>query len=249
VEMMTDDDNGATLAMLALGQRLQQVFVGRILMVRKLVQEQDVRFDCAGPRHRETLTLPAGEAQSRLLFIPGKADGGHCRFTAPVRDFSGNATPSEGQRDVVQDRRLEKPDVLLNVPDLPPKVCASGTIQSGPISPIDEGLARAGWLQPEQEAQDGRLSRPRRAEDDDEGAARPTEVHPLKERTAFQGHRDLSQGELRRIACAGDSEVGQPVIPPHRSSRMSAASAVDATCRCDAQTLAPRAGADEAGTP
>src|SRR5437879_13893362 len=111
-------------------------------------------------------------------------DGGHFRFTAPVLDFTGNATPSEGQCDVVQDRRLEKPDVLLNVPDLLPNVCASGAIQSGPLSPIDEGLPSAGWLQPEQEAQDGRLSRPGRAEDDDEGAARQGAVHPRQDRTA-----------------------------------------------------------------
>ena len=37
IQAMTDDDNRATQTMKAVGQGLQQVFVGRILMVRKLV--------------------------------------------------------------------------------------------------------------------------------------------------------------------------------------------------------------------
>ena len=37
IQTMTDDDNGATQTMKAVGQGLQQVFVGWILMVRELV--------------------------------------------------------------------------------------------------------------------------------------------------------------------------------------------------------------------
>src|SRR3989449_6251979 len=37
IQTMTDDDNRATQTMKVVGQGLQQVFVGRILMVRKLV--------------------------------------------------------------------------------------------------------------------------------------------------------------------------------------------------------------------
>ena len=126
--------------------------------------------------------------------------------------------PSEGQRDIVEGGRLEQPDLLLHIPDPLPNLRASGSTQSGPLSPSDQRLPRAGMLQPEQEAQDGRLPRPRRSEDDDEGAARQAKVHALKERTAFQVDPDPSQCEFRRIACAILVEVGQPVIPPRRSS-------------------------------
>src|SRR5207244_5896521 len=106
--------------------------------------------------------------------------------SAIVRAVTGGASPSKGQSDIVEDGRLEEPDLLLHIPDPLSNLCASGSTQGGPFSPSDQRLPRAGTLQPDQEAQDRRLSRPSRSEDHNEGAARQAKVHRLKERTAFE---------------------------------------------------------------
>src|SRR5271165_6319411 len=165
----------------------------------RLVEDEDARVGKDCPSYRQALALASGELDAAL------ADDGVIGVGKALGEFvdARNAAGGEkllfgrggiGEEHVVTDRSIEEKRLLQDDAELPAIVIKT---HGGKIDAVDEDGALVGLVEGADEADDGRLARPRRADERGHGSGARLEGNAVQHGLVrLVGKLDLIEGDV-----------------------------------------------------
>src|SRR5437588_2265832 len=158
---------------------------GRVQVAGGLVGEEDQRVMDQRPGDRHPLLLAARELVGTLGLLALQADDAQHLLDLGTQVAKGALCDPEREGHVLEDGQVgEQLEVLEDHPDLAPQEGQVAAAQPAQVAAVDEDAARAGALLPDQQANQGGLTRAAGPHQEDEVLARDLQADVAQGRGA-----------------------------------------------------------------